>query len=565
MAVVQISRIQVRRGRSNSGTGIPQLASGEFGWAVDDQALYIGNGSVSEGAPAVGNTRILTENTNIFDLVEQYQYKRSDASYITGESVPVQRTLQQRLDDQVSVRSFGALGDGTTDDRDAIQRAIDAVYIDYTAESIVDPQPKRRVELIMDPGNYLVSGPIYIYPFITLKGAGKDKTVIRADGEFSAAIAICDPYKTDPLNDATLIKYETDVNQYSAANETGKTQPRYINITGVTFETLAENKPVFIANAMRNSQFVDVKFKSTFEIGTSLEGDVDFNIGLELVAKSVSVTCQNNIFDNCEFENCAYGVDSTYDIQHNTFRSCIFTNLGIGAYMGWDVVVGVTDPTIGSGRQVGPRWTRFEKCKFIDIDRQGLYIGRGVGNVSSFNSYIEVGNNNGGSASVIKYPVIEFKFDTNISENDYFERAYELSPAATIAFRDTGYVSEIAGNAIANQKYFPPKSITGTSESILLKLPGSQDAVYRINYYYVCPLLAFMRRGTITVLADLSNDRVHVTDDFDVTGSNLSQGENLTFTADFADSDANGIKDSILLNYSSNQNGTLKYWYDIQS
>jgi len=130
MAVVQISRIQVRRGRSNSGTGIPQLASGEFGWAVDDQALYIGNGSVSEGAPAVGNTRILTENTNIFDLVEQYQYKRSDASYITGEGVPVQRTLQQRLDDQVSVRSFGALGDGTTDDRDAIQRAIDAVYID---------------------------------------------------------------------------------------------------------------------------------------------------------------------------------------------------------------------------------------------------------------------------------------------------------------------------------------------------------------------------------------------------------------------------------------------------
>jgi hypothetical protein len=73
-----------------------------------------------------------------------------------------------------------------------------------------------------------------------------------------------------------------------------------------------------------------------------------------------------------------------------------------------------------------------------------------------------------------------------------------------------------------------------------------------------------MRRGTVTLLADLSNDRVHITDDFDVTG-NLSEGENLTFTADFADSDANGIKDSILLNYSSNQNGTLKYWYDIQS
>jgi len=67
VAIVNIGRIQVRRGRKytagdQGGTGIPQLASGEFGWAVDSQELYIGNGSVAEGAPYVGNTRILTEN-----------------------------------------------------------------------------------------------------------------------------------------------------------------------------------------------------------------------------------------------------------------------------------------------------------------------------------------------------------------------------------------------------------------------------------------------------------------------------------------------------------------------
>ena len=45
MAVVQISRIQVRRGRINSGTGLPQLASGEMAWAIDSQELYIGNGA----------------------------------------------------------------------------------------------------------------------------------------------------------------------------------------------------------------------------------------------------------------------------------------------------------------------------------------------------------------------------------------------------------------------------------------------------------------------------------------------------------------------------------------
>jgi len=559
MAVVQISRIQVRRGRSSGGTGIPQLASGELGWAVDTQELYIGNGSVSEGAPAVGNTRILTEATNIFDLVEQYQYKRNDASYITGVTAPIQRTLQERLDDTVSVRSFGAEGDGATDDRDAIQRAIDAIYIDYTAEDPSDPDPKRRVELLIEPGVYNVSGPIYLYPFITIRGSGKEKTVIRATGNTSAVIAIRDPYKTDPGDDSTLIKYETDINQYGNLD-----QPRYLNVSGITFETAAANKPVFIANAVKNSQFVDVKFKSTFEIGDSINGDNDLNIGMLMVAKSSAVTCQDNVFDNCEFENCAYGVDSTYDIQHNTFRSCVFTNLGHGAYLGWDVIVGVTDPEIGSGRQVGPRWTRFENTKFIDIDRQGLYIGRGVGNISTSNTYIRVGNDGGNSASVTKYPVIEFEFDTNVSENDYFERAYDLAPASTIDFRDTDYVSEVAGSAIANQKYFPPKSITGTPESILLKLPGSQDAVYKINYFYVCPDLDLMRRGTVTLLADLSNNRVHITDDFDVTGD-LDDGENLTFTAEFYDSNGDETKDSILLNYSSNQNGTLKYWYEIQS
>ena len=59
MAVVQISRIQVRRGQKNAGAGLPQLSSGELGWAIDSRELYIGNGSVAEGAPSVGNTKIL--------------------------------------------------------------------------------------------------------------------------------------------------------------------------------------------------------------------------------------------------------------------------------------------------------------------------------------------------------------------------------------------------------------------------------------------------------------------------------------------------------------------------
>lgn len=57
MAIVQISQIKHRRGTNEN---LPQLSSAELGWSVDTQQLYIGNGTLAEGAPQIGNTRILT-------------------------------------------------------------------------------------------------------------------------------------------------------------------------------------------------------------------------------------------------------------------------------------------------------------------------------------------------------------------------------------------------------------------------------------------------------------------------------------------------------------------------
>lgn len=65
MAVVQISKIQLRRGLQEN---LPQLASAELGWSVDEQRLYIGNGTLAEGAPFVGNTEILTAKSIYTEL-----------------------------------------------------------------------------------------------------------------------------------------------------------------------------------------------------------------------------------------------------------------------------------------------------------------------------------------------------------------------------------------------------------------------------------------------------------------------------------------------------------------
>lgn len=55
MSIKQTSKIMVRSGLQNN---LPLLSKGEFGWCVDTQQLYIGNGSIEDGAPFIGNTNI---------------------------------------------------------------------------------------------------------------------------------------------------------------------------------------------------------------------------------------------------------------------------------------------------------------------------------------------------------------------------------------------------------------------------------------------------------------------------------------------------------------------------
>ena len=124
MAIVQISRIQHRRGLKEQ---LPQLSAGELGYAVDTQELFIGNGTLADGAPEVGNTKIITEDDNLLSTANTYTFRgNTTAPAVTGvdSNSPIVRTLQQKLDDFANVKDFGAVGDGTTDDTAAINRAM---------------------------------------------------------------------------------------------------------------------------------------------------------------------------------------------------------------------------------------------------------------------------------------------------------------------------------------------------------------------------------------------------------------------------------------------------------
>ena len=168
MAVVQISKIQVRRGQKNSGIGVPQLSSAEFAWAVDSQELFIGNGSVAEGAPAVGNTKILTEHDNILELASSYRFAADDTSI----TLSVPRGLQSKLDEiQVSVVDFGAVPDGSTDSTLAFTTAINELF--------KNSNDKFKKVLAVPNGVYLFLDDLIIPSNVLIKGENSQETVLE--------------------------------------------------------------------------------------------------------------------------------------------------------------------------------------------------------------------------------------------------------------------------------------------------------------------------------------------------------------------------------------------------
>lgn len=77
MAIVQISQITNRKGLQEN---LPQLAGAELGWSVDTRRLYIGNGTLEEGAPEIGNTEILTEYSDLIPAPVVFELQNNIAS-----------------------------------------------------------------------------------------------------------------------------------------------------------------------------------------------------------------------------------------------------------------------------------------------------------------------------------------------------------------------------------------------------------------------------------------------------------------------------------------------------
>lgn len=491
MAVVQISRIQVRRGKENSGSGLPQLASGEMAWSIDAQNLWIGNGSVAEGAPYVGNTKILTQNDlgsngNILDLIT-YQYRKNDYSIVTGTqgaNYPYIRDIQQKLDEvQTSVTDFGALGDGITDDSAAIQLAINQLFLNEINLTNVS----SRVTLHFPPGKYIISSTISIPSYATLVGSGKDKTIIQFNNTNSTPGPVFqfvndtstpgNPYiwdmptiqrptynpvgsagttvklsRTDALTGTTGIVAGMVIT--GTGFTSGQTVIDVVDSSTIVVSAVPDSAPTGILTFTAGSPPAPTYLNQPRNIRLSdmtLFNNTNQYTGMRLDA------VRDSIFSNLivkgswaqDFYESSIGITMTAFSRLVTCQRNLFTNIEISGFSYalisdtdiqynvfrdmWindaqtGVQFGKNSNLADVGQQYGPCLNEFIACRFSDIKAHAVYVYNGFGNTTKDSRLDNVGNDGGSNITTALYPQIYFASPGNASVNDYSDRSNDLS------------------------------------------------------------------------------------------------------------------------------------------
>lgn len=387
MAILQVSRITNRKGLTEN---LPQLAGAELGWCFDSRRLFIGNGTLQEGAPVIGNTEILTEYSDI-TVLSDYTYEDIIVGYPAQTGVtpsdPVVRSVQARLDDYVSVRAFGAVGDGQTDDTAAINRALFQLYCVAANTAI-------RRTLFFPAGTYRVTNSIVIPTYAKLVGEGANCSIVLLD-------------TTQPLNinNAYVARYGDSLQQIGAnIGNNGATAPRNIEISSMTFQS-ANIRDVFLVDSAAQCYFDSVDF-----IGPLTENNIIADLSATDIAairfNSSNVEICNQItFDKCQFAGSTFGIDSTAELKSVSITNSKFNTL----YQG----VVLDDGALGF---------RVQTSIFDQVYREGIIYNNVNTCISSSNIFFNVGNDFSTNPTA---SVILFGNDNNVSVSDMFERTLD--------------------------------------------------------------------------------------------------------------------------------------------
>lgn len=530
MAITEISKIQIRRGYENQ-TGIPQLDTGEMGWAIDTEQLVIGNLS-TDGAPETKNVRILTENDipNIFNITSSsyvYYQLRNDPS--VGNTVV--RTIQDKLDDLANVADFGADNSGTVYTHVQLQHAIDEIFLNDDKAT-----PHNRKILNLPSGIFLVNQTVYVPPYTTLVGAGYGKTVIKTSST-NAVLQFCDQTST-PGSYVVFVD--------GASNLTSNGRPTNIHLEGITFEydssvdptALTAPSPLIYADGAANSAIVNCEFLGHYT------ATVATYVGIDIRGQGV-ITSEGLQLVGNKFSHLNAGIKSNYDTKDTIIERNQFTHLYHGiAYA----------KSLASSNTTGPTRSKIYSNTFYDISKEGIYVAANTSgsptNHSSFkNTFDNVGNNSLGDLNQ-STAVIYWGSAGNRSE-DYFERFQTVNSTSTsVTFKPL----------VQGHVYYEDFGVQSTtiavaaSPLVFSKVPwAGTDQVLKLRYIIDKSSANISRRGEVTVSVGLGTSAA-VTDSFTYQGPNDG---GLTFHASL-----NTSTNVVALAYTStNAVGTIQYQY----
>jgi hypothetical protein len=490
VAIVQISRITQRKGLA---IDLPQpLAGAELGWATDERKLYIGNGTLEDGAPIIGNTEVLTEFSDILSYVTQYTYRGEAAGYAvqTGPTTgsPVSQSLQSRLDSYAVITDFGPTGDGATDVTADINRALFQIFCR-------DVNPSIRRSIFFPAGVYIITDTLLIPPYCKLYGEGSDSTIISFNVQpWTSTIAYASgvlvqngglyyrslaavPIGT-PIGSATYWAAEslpdymfrtTDSLQQTGVNigTGGALPPGYVEMSGIKFVANTPTSGALVEGAV-NSTFNNVGIEGNGTTTTLTTATADTSA--IRFANAGSYVVSNVTWDSCQFTNTVYGVETDAAVQGVTVSNSLFDTMFQGVYLG-----NIVAPA------VGPTGFRIVQNKFDNIYAEGISIVNVSLNATAYNTFYDVGNHFNGLTNPVT-PVIDLDAINNVSVGDMFARTTQYSDALRPRIKLNSLNSIALGMNVNNVQLFQNNVVSLTLANQLglgtyQRIAGIQDII----------------------------------------------------------------------------------------
>jgi hypothetical protein len=275
---------------------------------VDGVNQYDGSGYAF--VETSGDTVTFTSGLHVGALVKfstaiQLSGGAADASQVTytpAGAGAVTTNVQTKLRETVSVKDFGAVGDGVTDDTAAIQAAIDAVTFGGT---VTVPTGTYLISSTIDPSNVMFVGQGY-------------SSVIKPTSAVTVAIAL----NSTPYGAIAGVSWNTTIsNIFVDGSDTTNATGILIGTTPTTANYLISNVEV---NLFAGGSGVGIHLSEAIHTKVENSSITRCDVGAYIFAPVAITNPTTSTFNNCHFvSNNEQGVllKTGYQI---TFLNCIF-------------------------------------------------------------------------------------------------------------------------------------------------------------------------------------------------------------------------------------------------